>query len=351
MPRAVSVELGDGLEEVEEIRAVRGIQGRDEPGVDEDELRPVALLVDFLQLGAPGGGFMTVRAQLLEDFLSHVEGVFGGGGRLAVAAQCEGELFGFVEAHHDVSWVQVRVDEVVDEEHMQEGIETFVGDFLLEHAAAVFEKSGERDSLREFLDQDLTRGVGGVGVGEPGGGAVYEFLAEHGQVGGFDAQVELQAHHLTELEHFVREGEPFHGRDRVDGGGEEGHDLEVAAHDPLDFGVQDFDGDVAGGDSGGGALDEDVDVLAHPPAEVGWVGVNVVVTESGEVRLEFCLVDLGYGADAERLFLEFVEDLLEGSAVECFDDGSLGGGEGVSGSIGMKRGHSSAHFLREDVCS
>ena len=63
---------------------------------------------------------------------------------------------------------------------MEEGVEAFVGDFLLEDAAAVFEEGGEGDALGEFFDEDLAGGVGGIGVGEPGCRAVLELFAEHG---------------------------------------------------------------------------------------------------------------------------------------------------------------------------
>ena len=72
------------------------------------------------------------------------------------------------------------MDEVVDEEHVEESVETFVCDFLLEDAAAIFEEGGEGDTLGKFFDQDLAGRVGGIGVGEPGCGAIFEFLAEHG---------------------------------------------------------------------------------------------------------------------------------------------------------------------------
>lgn len=54
VPRAVAVELGDGFEEVEEVGAVRFVEGGDEAGVDEDQLRAVALGVDALELLRPG---------------------------------------------------------------------------------------------------------------------------------------------------------------------------------------------------------------------------------------------------------------------------------------------------------
>ncbi len=190
VPRAVAVELGDGFEEVEEIGAVGLVEGGDEAGVDEDQLRAVALLVDLHELLRPGFRVVAVGAQLGEDFFGDV---FGVGGRVGLLVPAEGEVesFGHVEAHHDVAGVEVGVDEVVDEEHVQEGVETFVGDFLLEYSAAVFEEGGEGDALREFFDEDLARAVFAVWVGEPGCCAVFEFLAEHGQVGGFDAHVKL----------------------------------------------------------------------------------------------------------------------------------------------------------------
>lgn len=226
--RPVAVELGNRLEEVEEVGPVRAVERRHQARVDEDELRAVPLRVDAGELVGPRGAVVPVRAEAREDFLGDVFGVGGRGGGLLVAAQAEVDLLGLVEAHHDVARVEVGVDEVVDQQHVQEGVEPFVRDLLLEHAAAVFEEGGERDPRGEFLDQDLPGGVLGVGEGEPGGGAVLEVLAEHGQVGGFDPEVELQAHHLAELGDLAREVEPLHGGDGVDDGGEAGHDAEIA---------------------------------------------------------------------------------------------------------------------------
>lgn len=202
---AVAVELGDGLEEGEEVLAVCLVEFGDEARVDEDELRAVSLPVDVLQLGLPRLGAVAVGPQ----FLQHLFGDVGGFGRVVgsfVSAEGEVELLGFVEAHHDVPWVQVGVDEVVEEEHAQEGVEAFVGDFLLEDAAAGFEEGFEGDAVGEFFDEDLPRGVFDVGVGEPGGRSVFEVIAEDGEVGGFDSEVELEAHHLAELRDFVGEG-------------------------------------------------------------------------------------------------------------------------------------------------
>lgn len=294
---------------------------------------------------------MAVGAELLEDVFGDVGGVGGWGGRFLVPAEGEGYLLGFVEADHYVAGVEVGMDKVVDEEHVKEGVEAFIGDFLLEDTAAVFKERGEGDALGEFFNQDLASGVGGVGVWEPSCSPVLELLAEHGQVGGFDPQVELEAHHFTELKDFVRKREPFHGGDRVDDGGKDGHDFEVAPDDPFDFGVEDFDGHIARGYSRRGAFDEDVDVLAHPLPEIGWIRVHVVVALDCNVGLELCFVDLGDSANAQWLLLELIEDLVELPSIEGFDNGSLGCGQGVGGSIRMERGHAITHFLREDVCS
>ena len=75
MARAVAVELGDGFEEVEEVGAVGLVEGGDEAGVDEDQLRAVALLVDLRELLRPGFGVVSVGAQLGEDFFGDVFGV------------------------------------------------------------------------------------------------------------------------------------------------------------------------------------------------------------------------------------------------------------------------------------
>lgn len=241
LPGAVAVKLGDGFEEVEEIGAVGLVEGGDEAGVDEDQLGAVALLVDFVELLRPGFGVVSVGAELREDFLGDV---FGVGGRVGLLVPAEGEVesFGLVEAYHDVAGVKVGVDEVVDKEHVQEGVEAFVGDFLLEDSAAVFEEGGEGDALREFLNEDLPRAVFAVGVGEPGCCAVFKFLPEHYQVGGFDAHVKLETHHLAELAHFVGKGEPFDGWNGVESVGEEGHYTQVPADEAFDLWVKDFDG-------------------------------------------------------------------------------------------------------------
>lgn len=85
MAGAVPVELGDGLEEVEEVFAVRGVEGRDEARVDEDELGPVAFLVDLVELEIPRFRVVSVGAQLLEDFFRDVGRVRGRVGLLASA--------------------------------------------------------------------------------------------------------------------------------------------------------------------------------------------------------------------------------------------------------------------------
>ena len=249
-------------------------------------------------------------------------------------AQRQVHRLGLVEAHHDVARVQVRVHEVVDQQHVQERVKPFVRDLLLEHPAAVLEERSERDPRGELLDQDLSRGVLGVGEGEPGGGAVAEVLAEHGQVGGFDPEVQLEPHHLAELADLAREVEPFHGGDRVDQGGEAGHDPQIAADQPFDFRMQDFDGHVGGGDPLRGGFDDPVDVLADAFAEFGGLGVgDVGVARGGEVGSEFRFVDLGYGADAQWFFLELFKDIGKGPAVECFFDAFLGVSEGMSGGV------------------
>lgn len=241
VPGAVAVELGDGLEEVEEVGAVGLVEGGDEAGVDEDELGAVALLLDLMELLRPGFGVVAVGAELREDFLGDV---FGVGGRVGLLVPAEGEIesFGLVEADHDVSGVEVGVNEVVDEEHVQEGVEAFIGDFLLEDSAAVFEEGGEGNALRKFFDEDLPRAVFAVGVGEPSGCAIFKILAEHYQVGGFDAHVKLEAHHLAELADFVGKGEPFDGWNGIQDIGKEGHYAEVTADEAFDLGVKDFDG-------------------------------------------------------------------------------------------------------------
>lgn len=202
---AVAVELGDGLEEREEVGAVRLVELGDEAGVDEDQLRAVALLVDLVQLRLPRLRVVAMGSQFLQDLFGDVGGlrrVVGFG----VAAEGEVELGGFVEADHDVARVQVGVHEVVEEEHAEEGVEAFVGDFLLEDTAAGFEEGFEGDAVGEFFDEDLSRCVFDVGVGEPGGRSVFEVFAEDGEVGGFDSEVELEAHHFAELRDFVWEG-------------------------------------------------------------------------------------------------------------------------------------------------
>jgi len=224
VPRAVAVELGDGLEEVEEVAAVGRVELRHEARVDEDQLRPVALGVDGGQLGDPARlvlllpeGAEARQHGLGGVGLPHGQGVGGVG---------EGQvrLRGLVEAHHDVSRVQVRVHEVVDQEHAQKGVEPLVCEVGLEDAAAVLHEVRERDALRELLDEDLPCREGGVGVGERGGGAGGEVPPEEEKVGGFDAEIELEAHHGGELGDFVWEGEPFDGGDYVEDGGKEAHD-------------------------------------------------------------------------------------------------------------------------------
>ena len=267
VPRAVPVKLGDGLEQIEEVGPVGLVEFGDQAGVDEDELRAVALAVDGVERRLPVRGAVAVGPQALEDVLGDVDGLVGVVG-CAVAAEGEGELGGLVEAHHDVARVQVGVDEVVEEEHAQEGVEAFVGDFLLEDAAAGFEEGFEGDAGGEFFDQDLPRRVFDVRVGEPGGGAVFEVFAEDGEVGGFDAEVELEAHHFAELGDFVGEREPFDGWDGVEHGGEKAHDSKVPSHHSLYFGVQDLDRNVGRWHTRRRTFDEDIDVLPDTLAHI-----------------------------------------------------------------------------------
>ena len=176
---AVSVELGDGFEEVEEVGAVGRIEGSDEACVYEDKLRAITFFIDLGELGRPCLRVMAVWAQGGEDLFRDVDGVgwrFG----LFGATKGEGDLCGAVEADHDVARVEVGVDKVINEEHAQESVETLVGNFLLEDTAAILEEGSKGDALGEFLDEDLAGGVAGVRVGEPGGGAVLEFFAKHG---------------------------------------------------------------------------------------------------------------------------------------------------------------------------
>lgn len=108
-----------------------------------------------------------------------------------------------VEADHDVSRVQVGVNEIVNKEHVEKSIEALVSDFLLKYPPAVFKEGCQGDALGEFLDKDLSRGMAGVRVGEPSRGSISEFLAKHGQISRFDAEIQLQAHHFAKLSHFV----------------------------------------------------------------------------------------------------------------------------------------------------
>ena len=216
LPRAVPVELGDRPEQREEVVAVGGGELGHQARVDEDELGAEPLPVDLREGGLPAARVRAERPQPLQHLLRDV----GGGGRVGrggVPPEGQVEPRGLVEAHHDVAGVEVGVDEVVEEEHAEEGVEALVGEVVLEEAGAGGEEGRERDAVREFFDQDLAGCVFGVGVGEPGGGAVFEVFAEDGEVGGLDAQVELQPHHFAELGHFVGEGQPFDGGDGVEG--------------------------------------------------------------------------------------------------------------------------------------
>ena len=267
----VAVELGHGAEQVEEVAAVGAVQLGDQARVDEDELGPVALGVDLAERGVPVGLGVGVGPEPGEDGLDLVDvaGVGGLGGLLAGDVGGDFGLVGLVEAHHDVARVEVGVHEVVDQEHVQEGVEAFVGDFGVEDpAAAGLEEGRQRDALGEFFDQDLSGRVVRVGVGEPGGRAGLEVFAENAEIGALDPQVELETHHGAEVGHFVGQVEPLEGGDGVDDGGEDAHDLEIAAHDAFDFGMEDFDGDVGRRDALRRRLDQSVDVAAHTLAEV-----------------------------------------------------------------------------------
>ncbi|GJD01122.1 prolipoprotein diacylglyceryl transferase [Colletotrichum higginsianum] len=340
----VAVELGDGAEEVEEVCAVRLVELRHETRVDEDQLRPEALVVDAAELGGPGGRVLSlaVGAQPGEDLLRDVV-VAALVARVLPAtvvplsAELDFGLVGLVEAHHDVARVE-------------EGVEALGGDVLLEDAAAVLEEVGQRDALGKLLDQDAAGGELGIGVREPGGGAVAEVLAELCEVGGLDAKVELELHHLAELGDLVGQREPLDGRDEVEARGEEVHDAQVAADGPFDAGVQHLDGDVGRGDPPRGALEGGLDVLGDLLAErFGALGGDVIVARRGEVGLQLGAVDLSYGTDAQRRLVELVKDVVKVAAVEGGRDDAFGLAHRVGRGVGVQLRHDLAHLVGEDV--
>ena len=101
MASAVSVEFSDRFEEIEKVCAIILIERRHKAGVDKDKLRPEALFVDSRELRGPGVWVVSMWAQLRKDLFGDVGGLARVGGWF-VSPQSEGDLFGFVEAHHDI---------------------------------------------------------------------------------------------------------------------------------------------------------------------------------------------------------------------------------------------------------
>ena len=95
---------------------------------------------------------------------------------------------------------------------------------------------------------------------------VLEVLPEHGQVGRLNAEVKLKSHHLSEICSFIRHIEPLQRRHNIDDRSKSRNDAKIAADHALNFGVENFDGNVRRRDSLRRALDEYVDVLADVTA-------------------------------------------------------------------------------------
>lgn len=110
-PCVETVEFGDCSEEVEEVAAVGGIEFGYEAGVEKEELRAVAEGGEGAEGCEPWGG------RVGEEVGGFGGGVGGGG----CGEEGEGRWGGFEEADHDVAWVEIGVNEVVDDEHVLRG--------------------------------------------------------------------------------------------------------------------------------------------------------------------------------------------------------------------------------------
>lgn len=287
---AVAIELGNGLEEIEEVCAVGGVERGDEAGVDEDELGSVAVVVDGGESGGPGVGLVAVGTEAFEDAFGDVD---GGGeiGGLLLPAKGEVELLRFIEADHHVARVEIGVDKVVDQEHAEESVQALVGNLLLEYTSAVFEKVSQGNALGVFLDEDLSSGEIRVGIWKPCGGAVLEILPEQGEISRLDAKIELKAHHLAKLLDFVGKGEPLKCWNGIENSSKGAHDFEIPPNKPLYLGMKDFDGDIGGWDSMGCTFDQNIDVLPNSSPQI--VPFNDgVLADCCKIGPQSCLVDL-----------------------------------------------------------
>ena len=288
-------------------------------------------------------------SETFENFFCHVRRLLGIRLWSAEEAALDIDLGGLVEANHDVSRMEICVDEVVDQEHVEEGIKALVCNLFLEDTTTVLQEVFQRNTLSKLFDQNLTRSVLSVGVREPGGRSVAEVLSENGQVGGFDTQIKLQTHHLAKLFNLIRERKPLHGRDQIDERGHEAHNFQVSADNALDLGMENLDGNVLRRGSLWRTLQGNVNPSLEPFA-IRVRAMRVEVFANGDIRLQSCFVDLSYSTNTQWLLVELIEDFVEGHA-ECSLDCLLSVMEGVSGSVGVESRHDGAHLGRENVCS
>jgi len=155
MPCFVAIELSNGLEKIKEVPAVLAIELRDQTCVDEDQLRPVSFVIDLSKCSLPLIRIPSVWSQTLEDFLCHVRRFFRPGCAIFLSSE-DGyvKFFRLVKADHDITRMQVCVDEVVNENHVEESIKSFVGDILLEYASTILEEILHWDALGELFNQN-----------------------------------------------------------------------------------------------------------------------------------------------------------------------------------------------------
>lgn len=116
---SVPVEFCDSTEQGKEVFTIDGVEFGDEASINENELGLVGFLAQFCQLGFPGFRVIKVGTEAVKGGFSHIVGIGGWrwGWRLASEwAGKQGEeidFFRFIESDHNVTRVEVRMDEII----------------------------------------------------------------------------------------------------------------------------------------------------------------------------------------------------------------------------------------------
>jgi hypothetical protein len=132
----VAVKFGDGTEEIKEITPVRSVESCDEPSIDEDERRLETLFGESGESLEPSVGIVGEGAEARDDLIRYIGGCgMYGGLRMRVRARktiglgCNAEGGGqnalvkgfcgwFIEFNHYVAWMKIRMDEIIEQEHI-----------------------------------------------------------------------------------------------------------------------------------------------------------------------------------------------------------------------------------------